>query len=153
MKIIRIDKADYELVVALFNDYRIFYKQPSDMDLARAFLLQRLENNESIIFVAMDSTAAVGFTQLYPKFSSMRATRNWVLNDLFVDPKFRKKGIGEKLIQEAIEFARLDGATFVDLSTAVDNLTAQSLYEQIGFTRKGNDSEFYDYRIAVSKTQ
>lgn len=153
MIITRIDKSAYESVVDLFNDYRIFYQQPSDIDLARAFLQQRLENNESVIFVAMDSDAAIGFTQLYPKFSSMRATRNWVLNDLFVDPKFRKKGIGEKLIDKALEFARLDGATFVDLSTAVDNYTAQKLYEQIGFEKKNSDTGFYDYRIALAKME
>ncbi len=153
MKIIRIEQSQCELVVKLFNDYRIFYKQPSDIDLARAFLQQRLKNNESVVFVAIDSDVAIGFTQLYPKFSSMRAIRDWVLNDLFVDPKFRKKGIGEKLIQEAIAFARLDGATFVDLSTAVDNYTAQSLYERIGFIRKGNDSEFYAYRKKLSKAE
>ncbi|MCL8000798.1 GNAT family N-acetyltransferase, partial [Brucella sp. 21LCYQ03] len=93
---------------------------------------------------------AMGFTQLYPKFSSMRVTKNWILNDLFVDPNYRKQGIGEKLIHEAMAFARQDGATRLYLSTAVDNLTAQRLYEQVGFEKQGIDTAFYDYSIALT---
>ncbi|MCL7987503.1 GNAT family N-acetyltransferase [Sphingobacterium sp. lm-10] len=152
MKIARIDKSQYESVVDLFNDYRIFYQQKSDKELAKIFIRQRLENNESVIFLATDSTsgAAMGFTQLYPKFSSMRVTKNWILNDLFVDPNYRKQGIGEKLIHEAMAFARQDGATRLYLSTAVDNLTAQRLYEQVGFEKQGIDTAFYDYSIALT---
>ena len=133
IEIKRIDENEANLVVGLFNQYRIFYGKFSDLGMAKAFIDARLENNESVIFVALDEHKPVGFTQLYPKYSSARLTKNWILNDLFVDPDYRKQGIGEQLIKTAMDFAKRQGATFVQLETAVDNFTAQSLYEQIGF--------------------
>ncbi len=152
MKIIRIDKTEGNLVFELFDQYRIFYKQPSDMDLAKRFIQTRLDNNESVIFVALSTIKSepVGFTQLYPKYSSVRTVRNWILNDLYVHQEYRKQGIGEKLIKKAMDFAKETDAKFVELSTAVDNYTAQSVYEQIGFEKQSPDTEFYTYRISIT---
>ena len=153
MTIIKINKTQGELVYRLFDKYRIFYKQASDMDIARKFIQERLDNNESVIFVALENGTdqAVGFTQLYPKYSSMRVVKNWILNDLFVEETQRKKGIGESLIKTAMDFARENGAKFVELSTAIDNHTAQSLYEQIGFRKLDPETDFFTYRMDVTK--
>ncbi|MCO4293712.1 GNAT family N-acetyltransferase [Solitalea sp. MAHUQ-68] len=150
MQIKRITAAESSLVTDLFNNYRIFYKQASDILLAQQFIQKRLDNNESIIFAALnDKDEPIGFTQLYPIYSSVRAVKNWLLNDLYVDADHRKQGVGEQLIKTALQFAKEDGANYVELSTAIDNYTAQSLYEQIGFERQSVDSEFYTYRIKV----
>ncbi len=152
MNIIQVKQTEGHLVFDLFNKYRIFYKQPSDIELAENFVQERLNNNESIIFVALSKqNIPVGFTQLYPKYSSMRATKNWILNDLYVEETHRKQGIGEALIKTAMNFASHNKATFVELSTAVDNFTAQSLYEQIGFIKQAPETDFYTYRIDVTK--
>jgi ribosomal protein S18 acetylase RimI-like enzyme len=131
MEIIKIDSTQAYLVYELFNQYRIFYKQPPDIDLAKKFIDARLNNNESVIFVALadNKSKPVGFTQLYPNYSSVRAIKNWTLNDLYVDSDYRKQGIGEKLIQKALEYAKHDNENFVELSTAVDYYSAQSVYE------------------------
>jgi ribosomal protein S18 acetylase RimI-like enzyme len=100
-----------------------------------------------VIFVALADEQPVGFTQLYPKYSSVRTSKNWILNDLYVDSNHRKQGIGEALIGAAMEFAKSEGATFMQLETAVDNYTAQSLYETIGFEKQAPDTEFLLYRI------
>jgi len=150
MQIIRIDKAQGFLVYELFNKYRIFYKQASDIEIARNFIQARLDNNESVIFTALtEDGTAVGFTQLYPKYSSMRVSKNWILNDLYVEKDYRQQGIGGQLIKTTMNFARQNGATFVELSTAVDNYTAQSLYEQTGFTKQPPEADFFTYRIYV----
>jgi len=147
----QIDAAEAALVVALFNQYRIFYGQFSDLGMAKAFIDARLENQESIIFVAMHNDKAIGFTQLYPKYSSARLTKNWILNDLFVDMYYRKQGIGAQLIKTAMDFAKKQGSTFMQLETAVDNFTAQSLYEAIGFKKQENDTAFFLYKIPLNK--
>lgn len=149
MEIKRIGLTEANLVTDLFDKYRQFYKQPSDMILAETFINQRLSNNESVIFVAMDGDTPAGFTQLYPKYSSMRASKNWILNDLYVENSQRKTGVGRALIQKAMEFAKGQGATYVQLETAVDNLTAQSLYEAIGFVKQDPETEFLLYKITV----
>lgn len=153
MEIRRINQSEAELVVALFDKYRVFYKQKSDIDTAREFIHARLINNESVIFVALDTIAGkiipAGFTQLYPTYSSVRVVKNWILNDLYVDSSYRKQGVGKKLIRAAMKFAKENDARYVQLETAPDNYTAQSLYEQIGFIKQAPDMDYYTYRIAI----
>ncbi|GAA3964439.1 GNAT family N-acetyltransferase [Mucilaginibacter dorajii] len=149
MQIKQISIVDYQLVTGLFNQYRVFYKQVSDIALAESYIKNRLEHNESVIFVAIDGDEPVGFTQLYPLLSSVRATKNWLLNDLFVDAAHRKQGIGEALLQTAYDFAKSHGATFIELETSVDNFTAQSLYEATGFVRQPANTTSYYYRKAI----
>jgi len=145
----RIGLNESNLVIDLFNQYRIFYGKFSDLGMAKGFIDARLENDESVIFVALEENKPVGFTQLYPKYSSARLTKNWILNDLFVDLNHRKQGIGEALINTAMNFAKKQGATFVQLETAVYNYTAQKLYEAIGFKKQEPDNEFFLYRIDI----
>jgi ribosomal protein S18 acetylase RimI-like enzyme len=122
----------------LFDSYRVFYDQESDLEGARAFLKERLINEDSVVFIAYDESNPVGFVQLYPTFSSVSMKRSWVLNDLYVNASARKKGFGEKLIKKAIEFAEETGAKGVSLETGDGNVTAQSLYEKIGFKKESN---------------
>ena len=153
MYIKRINSTERHLVVDLFDQYRVFYNQTSDKALADHYINQRLENNESVIFVALETIngndISVGFTQLYPTYSSVRATKNWILNDLYVDASHRRKGIGEQLIQAAMQFAKADNARFVQLETATDNYNAQRLYESIGFVKQAPEEDFFVYRIAL----
>jgi ribosomal protein S18 acetylase RimI-like enzyme len=153
MQIKRIILSEYTLVTALFNSYRIFYKQAPDLALAENFIKTRLQNNESVIFVALTDVEGAlvpaGFTQLYPVLSSVRATKNWLLNDLYVDTNFRKQGIGEALIKTAVNFAHTEGAPYIKLETAADNYTAQSLYEAIGFIKQETGESFFTYQIQL----
>src|SRR6185312_7376610 len=118
-----------------------------------SYIKARLENNESVIFMATvekdGKEVPAGFTQLYPRLSSVRASKNWLLNDLYVDTGFRKQGIGETLIKSAMDFAKKEGAKYVELSTAIDNYTAQSLYTAIGFEKQEPDKNFISYRISL----
>ena len=154
MEIKKINSSEVDLVTELFDKYRVFYKQASDMELAHNFIRERLDKNESIIFVAIvqnnGKRIPIGFTQLYPKYSSVRTTQNWILNDLFVEKNYRKQGIGESLIRRAMEFARQSGSRFVELSTAVENFAAQRLYNNIGFKKQEPDSEFFKYTIDLN---
>jgi len=87
--------ADLDALVPLFDAYRVFYRKTSDPELARTFLSERLSRNQSVVFLAMrEDGAAVGFTQLYPSFSSAAAAPVFILNDLFVAPDARRNGRG-----------------------------------------------------------
>ena len=153
MQIQRINTDTLFLVEDLFDKYRVFYEQPSDISLAKQFLHQRLSNNESVIFVALDNDnetmIPAGFTQLYPLYSSVRAQKNWILNDLYVEANYRKQGVGKQLISAAMQFAKEQGAQFVQLETMQDNVTAQSLYEAIGFEKCNPTEGEFVYRITV----
>jgi GNAT superfamily N-acetyltransferase len=135
-----------DLVAPLFDLYRQFYRESSDLEGARQFLRQRLDRKESVIFLALEGARGVGFTQLYPSFSSTAMKRLWILNDLFVTPDTRSHGIGRALLERARQFAHETGAIGLELATAIDNLTAQRLYEKTGWKR---DEEFYHYSLAI----
>ncbi|HEX3124631.1 MAG TPA: GNAT family N-acetyltransferase [Rhodanobacteraceae bacterium] len=137
---------DLDVIVPLFDAYRGFYGRQSDPTCARAFLAERFAHHESIIFLAYDQSDAVGFTQLYPVFSSVSCTRKYLLNDLFVIPALRRAGAGRALLVAAADFARAQGAASLSLSTGVNNATAQHLYESLGWTR---DESYYEYNLAL----
>lgn len=132
----------------LFDAYRQFYEQPSDVDGATHFLRERLENRDSVIFIAHAGGAPAGFTQLYPSFTSTGMKRIFVLNDLFVTPAARKRGVGRLLLDAAAEHGRKEGAARLTLSTAVTNRPAQTLYESQGWVR---DQKFFVYNLALLK--
>lgn len=129
----------------LFDLYRVFYEQPSNLEDAKEFLRERLVNEESVVFIALDEDDSLGFVQLYPSFSSISMKRTWILNDLFVKESARKKGVGEKLLQTAITFARETNANGVSLETGKENVNAQRLYERFGFVKESN--YFYHYPV------
>ena len=138
--------SDIDGLIPLFDGYRQFYRQASEPDRIRKFLLDRFEHNQSVIFVAVKDGRAVGFTQLYPSFSSGALARIFVLNDLFVDPGARLLGTGSALLQAAAEYGRFVGALRLVLSTEVANMPAQSLYEKLGWKR---NTEFCTYQITL----
>jgi GNAT superfamily N-acetyltransferase len=139
---VRAELDDLDALIPLFDAYRRFYGQDSDLPGARAFLADRFKRGESVIFLAVVDGAIVGFTQLYPSFSSVSMKRLWVLNDLFVTPDARKSGAGRALLERAERWAAETGAKGLTLSTQVTNLGAQRLYEACGWTK---DDEFLHY--------
>ncbi|MFD1850439.1 GNAT family N-acetyltransferase [Oceanobacillus bengalensis] len=148
MEIFESEIKDLEGVSHLFNLYRMFYQQESDLEGARAYIEKRIESKDSVIFVVKDKQYYAGFTQLYPTFSSISMKRAWILNDLYVDPEARNQGVGEMLLQKAKEFAMEAGANSLSLSTAPNNFSAQRLYEKSGYKR---DSEFYHYELDLAE--
>lgn len=124
---------DVDLIAPLFNHYRMFYQQPSDEALAQRFIGERLQRSESVIFLAEVADKVAGFTQLFPSFSSVRAGRAFVLNDLYVDIAARRLGVARALLQAAADFARADGAIRLELETDHDNRSAQALYRHMGW--------------------
>lgn len=139
---------ELDQVASLFDAYRQFYGQAGDVEAAYAFLRQRIELGESILFWAREPDGtALGFTQLYPSFSSVSLAHIFILNDLFVVPGARRRGVGEHLLAAAAKFARSEGAVRLALSTAVDNAAAQALYERTGWRR---DEQFYHYNLPLT---
>ena len=138
---------DMDDLVPLFDEYRQFYNRSSDLPLARDFLSARIARDESVVLVARgDAGDALGFVQLFPSFSSVRAAPIYILNDLFVSPSARRVGIGTLLLNAAVEVARASGAVRLKLSTAITNTPAQRLYERLGWKR---DEDFYEYGLSL----
>jgi len=150
LRIVRASAEDVDRIAPLFEAYRRFYKQHPDPQRTRHFLADRLAHSESVIFFALlgsgGEEAAVGFTQLYPSFSSTAMRRLWILNDLYVAPEARRNGIAKALMERARQFALETNADGLCLETAVDNIPGQRLYESLGWER---DNEFFRYNLRL----
>ncbi|HEY4539415.1 MAG TPA: GNAT family N-acetyltransferase [Faecalibacter sp.] len=131
----------------LFDAYRQFYDKPSDIDAAKSFLTDRMENQESVIYCSVNEENQItGFVQLYPLFSSTRLKRFWILNDLFVLPQFRGNGYSKALIEEAKNLCKQTNACGMLLETSKENQIGNQLYPETGFIRR-DDANFYEWEI------
>lgn len=139
--------ADVDAIAPLFDGYRQFYGQPSNLLRAHDFIAERLGREESVILLAEDAAgSAIGFAQLYPSFSSVQTARLWILNDLFVDPGARQRGGGRALLQACEAYARDSGAIGLQLETANTNTVAQALYTEMGWEM---DAEFCTFHLPL----
>jgi len=124
---------DLPQLAALFDGYRVFYGQQSALHQGHNFLHKRLQRGESEIFVTYTPEGLIGgFVQLYPIFSSTRMQRLWLLNDLFVHPDYRGRGISVLLIDQAKALCRNTQACGMLLETAKSNLIGNHLYPATG---------------------
>jgi len=145
IRIVRAERKDLDDLVPLFDAYRQFYGQRSDLAAARAFLRDRIERDESVIYLAYTKPReAAGFTQLYPSFSSISLRPLWILNDLYVRSDVRRGGVGRALLERARQHAIETAAKGLVLSTGVTNKAAQTLYESCGWQR---EDEFFQYHL------
>ena len=136
--------SDLPALVPLFDGYRQFYGRAPDSAAAESFLRDRFNHGESVLFLAVDQDLPVGFTQLYPSFSSVSLARTFILNDLFVVPSHRRGGVGSELLRAAVDHARSLGAVRVTLNTDIRNTAAQATYEARGWKR---DREYFAYHF------
>lgn len=147
-RIERVTENDLELLIPLFDEYRVFYGATSDREGARAFLTDRMKQEESVLLIAVEwdgnEKRAGGFTQLYPSFSSISLQRLWILNDLFVTPELRGQGLGSMLLNSARDYALETNTKGLTLTTMTENAPAQRLYEAHGYIQ---DDDFYTYNL------
>ena len=154
MKIIQATLEHLDDLVPLFEAYRVWYKKPANELKTRQFLTERILKHESIIFlIYTDGTsrdgreggACVGFTQLYPTFSTIRLARLWLLNDLFVAPEERGKGFSIALIEHVKDMAKKMGAAGVTLQTDLTNDIGNQLYPKMGFDLENTYYNYYGW--------
>ncbi len=133
MQIVFATSAHIDKVTSLFDAYRVFYNQKSDLASSRKFIEDRITNKESTILLALDDNQTpLGFTQLFPIFSSVTAQRMYILNDLYVNQEIRSKGVGTALLNAAKEFCKKQEYKGLVIQTATDN-PAQDLYKRMGW--------------------
>ena len=138
--------ADLDALTIAFDAYRQFYRQPADLEGARQFIGTRLEVGDSHLLLAKEGDRLLGFTQLYPSFSSVSMEKIWILNDLFVFEGARRRGVARALMEAAQQFGRESGAIALTLATEKTNASAQALYRSLGYRQ---DGAFLYLRLAL----
>ncbi len=141
MTIIQATTKHLKDIVPLFDAYRVFYRQPSNLIGAENYIKERLTKQDSVIYIAYINNVAVGFTQLYSLFSSVSMQAMYLLNDLYIDTKYRNQNIGTLLIQKAKALCREKGCKGLMIQTEKSN-PAQHLYQREGFI-KDEDLSFF----------
>nr|WP_294781287.1 GNAT family N-acetyltransferase [uncultured Flavobacterium sp.] len=142
----KIKKASLENLDAaatLFNLYRIFYRQADDYEKCRNFIKERLDNEQSTIFLLYDDNKAVGFVQLYKLYHYVKLEKQWLLSDLFVHPDYRGKGFSVVLIDRAQQWCDETGACGLMLETEKTNDIGNQLYPRCGFEYDGLHNYYY----------
>jgi len=85
-----------------------------------------------------------GSQRRVPTLDSIALARSWILHDLYVAPVFRRRGVARMLLREARALGLRTGASLLTLSTGIDNVSAQTLYEDEGW---GRDDAYYSYDL------
>ncbi|MEN9533168.1 MULTISPECIES: GNAT family N-acetyltransferase [Aeromonas] len=136
MHILQATPAHLEETSQLFDAYRQFYGQVPDHSAATGFIAERLTAADSVIFLARNEMGkSIGFTQLYPAFSSVAMKRMWYLNDLYVVESARQQGVARALLKRVASFAKETDALTVKLATGISNHPAKLLYESEGYQK------------------
>jgi ribosomal protein S18 acetylase RimI-like enzyme len=133
---IRIQRAvmsDLDKLLPLLQGYRVFYKQRPDPAGEHRFLHERLTSHDSTIFIARSAADAVGFVQLSTVCSLVHLGPVLLLEDLYVDPVARGKGVARALLDRAKAHALQLKASGMFLETAHTNRAAQRVYERAGW--------------------
>ena len=124
---------DIDALLPLVRAYRVFYGQTPDEPGERRFISKHLRDATSVVFLASQGRTALGFVQVFESWSTVRLAPMLILEDLFVEPAVRGRGIARSLIDAAIAYAREAGAGGMFLETAVDNERAQGVYARAGW--------------------
>lgn len=130
-------------LVEMFEAYRDFYGQRPDKLGALQFLTTRLRQKDSLIFVAEHRKRVVGFAQMYPLFSSLQMKRLWLLNDVYVDPEYRKRTVGRQLIDHCKAQARKTKAQGLLLEAEKTNTLGNKLYQRTGFALDSEHNYYF----------
>ena len=144
IKIKRANLDDISELSKAFDQYRIWYRKESDIKTAKKFLTERIQSKESVIFIAEEEEKTLGFTQLYPLFSSTRMQRLWLLNDLFVYQDHRGKGISISLLDAAKEHCLATNGCAIMLETEKNNEIGNILYPKTDFVLNKSHN-FYEW--------
>jgi len=135
-----------DALLPLIRAYREFYGQKHDAFSERTFVVHRIRTGSSHILLARDDGETLGFAQIFSYFSTVRLGPALILEDLYVEPEARKRGIATALLESAVAHARSVNARAMFLETAIDNETAQRVYERNGWTR---EAHFYKYNAPL----
>jgi len=138
--------ADLDESATLFNLYRIFYRQESDLEKGKDFLRERFINNESTIFLVVVDNQAVGFVQLYKLFHYTKLAKQWLLSDLYVHPDFRGQGLSIALIDRSKLWCEETNVCGLMLETEKTNDVGNNLYPRCGFEYDGLHNYYHWWR-------
>ena len=131
----RANVADSPDVARLLHDFNTEYGDPTPGVAALTERLRRLlADGEVTVLLGGEGPDGLALFRLRP--SLWTDTLDAYLEELYVAPERRGRGIGRALLDAAMDAAREAGAGRMDLGTSVTDTAARALYESAGFTNR-----------------
>ena len=125
---------DLVAIAPLFDAYREFFAGDHDLAESERFLAERFAKDDAVVFVVAGSGGgAEGFITLYPLWSSWHCRRIWFLSDLYVKESSRGRGIGRRLVERVVAYARETGASSVMVELPRREPHLKNFYAGLGF--------------------
>ena len=109
---------------------------PTDDNAARwrSWVADAVERGEITVLVAEADGLILGYVLFGERRSPLKSSyRRGVIHDLYVRPGWRRKGLGKRLLEEALDEMRARGLDIATVSVAITNRAALSLYRKLGF--------------------
>ncbi len=130
------ERKDRPQLLDLIEGYFAFYRTPFVRPKVEALLdLLEQDSRLGVQMVAEADGRLQGFASLYACVDTLVADRILVMNDLFVDPSLRNRGIGAALFDASLAYATAHRYARLDWVTAQDNRDAQRFYDRHGGRR------------------
>jgi ribosomal protein S18 acetylase RimI-like enzyme len=146
IRIKQIGKKEIESIITPFTNYMKFYDREIKEGKFKDYFQSIIEDERVFIYTANLDNRVAGLMVIYQTFSSFECGKILFLNDLWVEPEFRKLGVGHALMTEIKEIAKEKNCKRVDLQTDLINVKARALYEKNGMIA---DKEFINYSVKI----
>ncbi len=142
---------DIDAVLPMMLAYCDFYEvehpnEPALQEMARQ-LIDADDDRGFLLVAADDDDRPVGFSACGWKWSTLRGARCVIMEDLFVDPEFRGRGVADRLISESAAVARRGGAPAMLWQTQPANKRAQAVYDRVG----GQPERLIEYELELGE--
>ena len=132
MAIRPIEAGDRDAWARLFRNYGVFYETSFDDAVLDGVWIWLMDAAHPVsAFVATDGGTLVGFAHYRSAPDTFTAGNGWVLDDLYVEPGQRGKGLATALIDAVTASCAAQGGGTLRWITAESNTTAQRVYDRI----------------------
>ena len=130
------EAADAQAVGRLLHDFNTEYDEPTPGARVLAERIRELlAGGDTMVLLGGAGPDGVAVLRFRPAIWTR--TLECYLAELYVAPERRGQGLGRALMEAAMEAARREGATYIDLATGEDDVAARALYESLGFSNRG----------------
>jgi ribosomal protein S18 acetylase RimI-like enzyme len=147
----RATSADAAEIARLLHAFNLEFLEPTpEVTTLTGYVRRLLDEGETTVLLAGDGPEGLSLLRLRPSLWTEGSEA--YLQELYVVPDLRGQGIGRRLLEETIQFARAAGATGIDLNTGQTDTAARALYESMGFTNREGSPDgpamlFYEREI------
>ena len=142
---------DATAIARLLRGFNLEYSEPTpEVEELTETISRLIGEGEITVLLAGDGPDGLSLFRFRPGIWS--AGPETYLQELYVIPSLRGRGIGRALLESTIELARERGADGIDLNTGETDTAARALYESMGFTNREGSPEgpamlFYEREI------